>query len=94
MGKDIILVTQGNINDLQRMQFGLASFLLVNNGQAYFRYSNDAAYRNLWWYSQYETDLGQPLGPRYPDGESWRRDFERGYVSVNPAKHTAEIQSN
>ncbi|MDK2979753.1 MAG: hypothetical protein PWQ55_100 [Chloroflexota bacterium] len=91
-GRSIILVTQGNINDTGRMQFGLASFLLVNNGRAYFRYSNDKAYRELWWYPQFESDLGQPLGPRYPDGDGWRRDFERGSVYVDPQQHSAEIQ--
>ena len=93
-GKSIILVTQGDINDVERMQFGLASFLLVNNGQAYFRYSNDLAYRELWWYPQYESDLGQPLGPRYAEGGAWRRDFERGSVSVDPKNHSAVIQAN
>lgn len=94
LGKRIILVTQGDINDQERMQFGLASFLLVNDGNAYFRYSNDEAYRELWWYPQYELDLGQPLGPRYQQGEQWQRNFEHGYVMVNPKKHTAEIQVN
>jgi hypothetical protein len=94
LGKSIILVTQGNVNDQQRMQFGLASFLLVNSGRAYFRYSSHEAYRDLWWYPQYESDLGQPLGPRYPDGSQWRRDFENGYVTVNPEKHSAAIQVN
>jgi hypothetical protein len=93
-GKSIILVTQGNISDEERMQFGLASFLLVNNGRAYFRYSNDQAYRELWWYPQFESDLGQPLGPRYQDGDLWRRDFEHGSVSVDPKKHSAAIRMN
>ena len=94
LGKIILLVTQGDINDQQRMQFGLASFLLVNSGGAYFRYSDHDAYRDLWWYPQFEIDLGQPLGPRYPDGSQWRRDFEKGFVTVNPEKYTAVIQSN
>jgi len=91
LGKNVILVTQGNINDQQRMQYGLASFLLVNNGGAFFRYSNADAYRELWWYPQYEVDLGQPLGPRYPEQNQWRRDFEKGYVLVDPSSHSAEI---
>lgn len=91
-GKTVILVTQGNINDTQRMQFGLASFLLINNGQAYFRYSNDEAYRDLWWFAQYELDLGQPVGHRYQNGDVWQRDFENGSVIVNPENHSSEIQ--
>ena len=90
-GKSILLVTQGPKDDIERMQFGLASFLLINNGNAYFRYSNADNYRELWWYSQYEIDLGQPLGPKYPDGDAWQRDFEFGSVRVSPEDHSAEI---
>ena len=91
-GKSIFLITQGTIDDTQRMRFGLASFLLVNNGQAYFRYTNDKAYRDLWWYADFDIDLGQPLGARYPDGNLWQRDFQNGSVIVDPKKHSAEIQ--
>ena len=93
-GKSILLVTQGTINDTQRMRFGLASFLLINNGQAYFRYSNDKTYRDLWWYPEYDLDLGQPLGPKYPDGDHWQRDFQNGSVIVDPKNHNAEIHIN
>lgn len=91
LGKRVILVTQGSATDHQRMQYGLASFLLVNQGLAYFRYSNDEAYNELWWYPQFEIDLGQPLGPRYAEDGLWRRDFEKGYVRVNPTQHSSEI---
>lgn len=91
LGKRIILVTQGELNDQGRMQYGLASYLLVNNGLAYFRYSSADAYRDLWWYSSYEIELGQPLGPRYPQDDRWRRDFENGSVLVDPKNHTVEI---
>lgn len=94
LGKSIILVTQGNINDQQRIQFGLASYLLVNNGKAYYRYSNHEAYRELWWYPQFDLELGQPLGPRYTEDNQWRRDFEHGYVVVDPENHSAIIQTN
>ncbi len=93
LGKRIILVTQGSVTDQQRMRYGLASFLLVNQGRANFRYSNDEAYRELWWYPQFETDLGQPLGPRYAENDRWRRDFEKGYVLVDPEKYSSEIIS-
>ena len=94
LGKSILLVTQGRKEDTERMQFGLASFLLVNNGQAYFRYSNADDYNELWWYNQYELELGQPIGPKYPDGDFWQRDFENGSVRVNPEKHSAELLTN
>jgi hypothetical protein len=94
LGKSIILVTQGRLDDQQRMEYGLASYLLVNDGKAFFRYTNTDSYRDLWWYPQFETDLGQPLGPRYQDGKQWRRNFEKGEVLVNPANHSAKIITN
>jgi hypothetical protein len=90
-GKTIILVAQGDSDNKNRMLFGLASFLLINEGNAYFRYSNDEAYRKVWWYPEFELDLGQPLGPRYKENNVWRRDFEKGRVTVDPLKHRAEI---
>jgi hypothetical protein len=92
-GKTIILVTQGDPDTRERMLFGLASFLLINDGKAFFRYSNDEAYRKVWWYPEYELDLGQPLGPRYKESGFWQRDFEKGSVTVDPSKHIAEIFS-
>ena len=93
-GKTIILVTQGGPDDRRRMLFGLASFLLVNNGQAYYRYSNDEAYRKVWWYPEFNIDLGQPLGPRYKLEGSWRRDFENGSVKVDLTNNIGEIVLN
>jgi hypothetical protein len=90
-GKTIILVTQGAPDDSNRMLFGLASYLLVNNGQAYFRYTNDLAYRQVWSYPEFKIDLGQPKGPRYKESGIWKRDFENGSVSVDPLNHTGEL---
>ncbi|MFQ5616974.1 MAG: putative glycoside hydrolase, partial [Anaerolineales bacterium] len=40
LGRQIILVTQGYQGDIERQQFALASFLLVTQGRAVFRYAN------------------------------------------------------
>jgi hypothetical protein len=90
-GKFIILVSQGRQADVEVQRFAYASYLLVNNGRAAFRYGNSANYREAWFYSNYDLDLGQPLGPRYRDGDSWRRDFVNGNVMVNPETHEASI---
>lgn len=92
MGKEIILVAQGAEFDHQRETFALASYLLVNNGKAYFRYSNDLAYNQNWMYDNYFLALGLPLGPRYLLDDTWVRDFEKGRVMVNPALNTASIE--
>ena len=90
-GKFIILVSQGTQADVELQRFAYASYLLVNNGQAAFRYGNSANYREVWFYSNYYSDLGPPLGPRYLEGVVWRRDFVRGSVMVNPETHEASI---
>lgn len=92
LGKEIILVAQGTQFDHQRQTFALASYLLVNNGKAYFRYSNDLAYDQDWAYDNYFEPLGLPLGPRYPVGDSWVRDFQKGRVQVNPVLNSAGIE--
>lgn len=89
LGKHIILVSQGAEDDHERQQFAFASYLLVNMGQASFRYGSK--YDEAWLYSNYNLDLGRPLGARYREGEVWRRDFTNGSVSVDPAAHTATI---
>ncbi len=90
-GKQVILISQGRRDDQARQVFAFASYLLVSNGRAFFRYSNDDFYRSDWHYPNYALDLGQPLGGRYQDGQVWRRDFTRGSVLVNPLDHQAQI---
>ncbi len=93
-GKLIVLVSQGKPEDQELQQFAYASYLLINQGQAVFRFANSKAYNQAWLYDNYQLDLGAALGPRYPQGEAWRRDFTRGYVLVNPVTHAVEIHSN
>ncbi len=90
-GKFIILVSQGDKDDLRKERFTFASYLLVAQGSAAFRYANSDRYNEIWWYDNYALDLGQPLGPRYKQGELWYRDFTNGRVIVNPKTHEAEI---
>jgi len=91
MGKTIIMVSQGNHEDGTLQNFAFASYLLINHGNAFFRYSNSDNYADVWLYENYTYDLGEPLGPRYQDGQAWRRDFTKGNVFVNPETHQVEI---
>jgi len=92
LGKRVILVSQGDENNLPRQKFALASYLLINHGWASFRYANyRGAYAETWLYDTYEIEIGEPTGLRYRDGEIWRRDFTQGSVMVDPENHTAEI---
>jgi len=91
MGKTILLISQGEKDDLELQEFAFASYLLVNHGRAVFRYANSNDYREVWLYANYTLELGRPLGPRYQDGKIWQRDFTNGSVIVNPSKHFSEI---
>ena len=91
-GKTILLISQGTQPDLELQKFAYASYLLVNNGKAFFRYGNSQNYSESWLYDDYSIKLGMALGPRFQDGDEWRRNFSNGYVIVNPAAHTAKIQ--
>jgi hypothetical protein len=93
-GKTIILVSQGDEKDHDRQKFAFASYLLVADGNAVFRYANSDSYREVWLYDNYKLDLGTALGNRYKKQGAWRRDFSNGYVTVNPKTHTAEIVKN
>jgi len=93
-GKTVILVAQGRQADVKRQQFAFVSYLLVNNGNAAFRYASSDDYRSVWLYPNYDMDLGLPLGPRYRINKEWRRDFENGYIMIDPVRHTSEIRIN
>ena len=94
-GKTLILESRGSEKDLQEQDlelqnFAFASYLLIADGNAYFRYTH-GFYREWLMYENYNLDLGAPLSERYEEQGGWRRDFENGYVIVNPQKSQAEI---
>jgi hypothetical protein len=68
--------------------FLLAKYDFQNN--AYFNfYGNGAAHNAIWWYDEYEQiDLGRALAPygvaTIESANIYWREFERGYVLVNP----------
>jgi hypothetical protein len=93
LGKYGIFVSQGQQSDNNRQDFAFASYLLIANGNAAFRYANYNAYDEAWMYPNYSLDLGAPLGPRFKAGNVWQRNFANGTVTVDPAKHTATIET-
>jgi hypothetical protein len=99
LGKRVLLVSQGSEEtprqveqpEDSRQTFAYASYLLVANGKAAFRYGSQYAWP--WTYPEYGMVLGEPLGPRFQDGSSWRRNFTGGTVTVDPAAYTATISA-
>ena len=94
MGKFIVLVSQGTKDNLELQKFSFASYLLVNQGRAAFRYANSQYYDEAWLYDNYTLQLGQAQGNRYRQGDAWRRDFSNGFVIVNPETHEVQIHAN
>lgn len=94
MGKEAILISQGYRDDTDRQRFAFASYLLVTEGRASFRYSRANHHQEIRFYPNYGFDLGLPLGLRYQDGDLWVRDFERGQVRANPETHQSTIHVN
>lgn len=68
------------LSTIQR-KFGLANYFLFNEGDYYSTFQNALPSD---WDAAYETNLGSALGSRYSWNGLWRRDFENGFVLVNP----------
>ncbi len=73
-------------DDLRRMRLGLGTTLLDDG---YFGFDRgDCLHGQLWWFDEYDADLGQPLRryqkDRYGSG-TYSRDFQNGIVVVNPS---------
>lgn len=77
----------------QTLWYALGSFLLAKHdflNNAYFNfYGEGAAHDRIWWYDEFDRiDLGRALGPyalAVIEGTNvYWREFERGYVLVNP----------
>src|SRR5262249_27913823 len=85
----------------QTLWYAIGSFLLGQNdtlNNAYFGFfGNNASYNKIWWYPEYDQiDLGKALGSYSVTAVGgvnvYSREFERGYVLVNPtAKNVASV---
>lgn len=83
----------GDNESYQKMRFGLTSTLL---GDGYYCFdSGDLNHGQVWWYDEYNVELGKSQGKAYNllDKNNseikpglWRRDFENGIVMVNSTK--------
>ena len=80
------------VNYWQTLWYSLGSFLLSKNddlGNAYFMFNGGSGYDRIWWYDEYDNiDLGKAIGPyrvtTIASVNVYWREFERGYVYVNP----------
>lgn len=94
LGKSVVLYGQGDRDDLERMRFSLASYMLVATAdtRATFRYTHTGNYEELWWYPEYDMNFGLPIGKRYRQGSLWARDYQCGRVTVDPDQRIGQIE--
>jgi hypothetical protein len=99
-GRTYLAVSQGSDSAAQA-RFGLASLLLVTDGEhGLYRHSDSSVYTQFWQYPEYEYQLGAPLAARYQDTSTadtvWKRQFSCGQVSVNltTGVGTIEVAAN
>ncbi|MEO8164501.1 MAG: putative glycoside hydrolase [Betaproteobacteria bacterium] len=79
----------------QALWYSMASFLLGKNdvlGNAYFMFNGGSGFNRIWWNDEYDKiDLGKALGPysvRTISGVNiYAREFEKGFVYVNPTSN-------
>ena len=76
----------GFTTDTKARMFVFASYLLVSSENVALTIA-DLDFKlgsQLLYYPEYELDLGKPLGDYRETKEGYRRDFEKGFVMVNP----------
>ena len=69
-------------NTSQGREFTVATYFLVSTGLD--AVGNQMIHRSSEWWSGYDIDLGDPLGPRGLWNGLYRRDYSAGIVLVNP----------
>jgi len=88
----------GKRTDYQRVRYGLGVALVSGNGVYYSFDYGDKDHTQVWWYDEYDVELGQPIGePISLNGagqfreDVWRRDYTNGIVLVNATGVAQEI---
>lgn len=84
------LLAEGRASDPAMMRFGLCFTLM---GEGYFAYDGGTQARGShWWYPEYDTDIGVPLGPaRAISSKVWTRKFSGAMVYVNGSDQDQNI---
>ena len=79
------VATSMNDDDFRRLRLGLCSTMLRDH--AYFGFDRgDCIHKELWWFDEYDADVGTPTGEAEEDvwgAGTWLRRFENGWVVVN-----------
>ncbi len=81
-------------DDLRRLRLGLTATLLRDG--AYFGFDRgDCLHGQLWWFDEYDADLGRPLADYGQDSFGpgiYSRQYEKGLVVVNPTAASVHVK--
>jgi hypothetical protein len=75
------VIIQSYANTLPDMEYNLAAYFLITNGND-FVYTDGGSTPDNWW-SAYDTKLGSARSARYTWNGLLRRDFDNGFVLLN-----------
>lgn len=81
----------GLTSDIKSRVFLLSSYLLMTNGNVILSmvdYDINPG-GSMMWYPEYEIDLGNALGDYTVDNGLYRREFEKGFILVNPSEENS-----
>jgi len=99
LGKTLVLGAQPGI-DREDILYCIGCYLLVRQDPyVYLNIDWDGRYSNMHMLFNefgdlFETDYGQPRGPRYKENGAWVREFSGGTAIVNLEAHTFEFRGN
>ena len=92
---NVLNAAAGEANNYQKFRYGLSNALM---GNAYYSFDyGPLDHGRLWWYDEYEIDLGAPQNTPYNllDRQNktikpglWRRDFSSGVAILNSTNKT------
>ncbi len=81
-------------DDLRRMRLGLCTSMLEDGG--YFGFDRgDCLHGQLWWFDEYDADLGQPISSFKKDHfgkDLYSRQFEQGLIVVNTSTQPVTLK--
>jgi hypothetical protein len=92
LGKHVVLagIAAGSSTDRVGLEFGVAGYLLVNNGNDYAADGYNMVIDPGNWWPGFNVDLGTPSGSRYSWNGLMRRDFSGGMVLLNDPSGTTK----
>jgi len=93
LGKPVFIEANGLTDDIELRLFSLCSFLLIEGPSTHFYFTTVAQSGTLVWRTEWETNIGSPIGDFYIDNKTgiYSRDFINGKVLVNPTPMTIKF---